>query len=167
MYTYHIYHVLYVYAPNCSSRCRVVLGSASQLDCPHPQCVAPVLHSQCISMCCNALQCVAICHRVLQCVAPVLHSRCVAECCRVLQCVAVCCSVWQIVAVRCSELQCVANFQALQDKTVGIQTAFHLCCSVLQRVAACCSVLQCVEVCCTLSAVMALRKSVKLTNTKL
>jgi len=31
MYTYHIYHVLYICTPNCFSRCRVVLGSASHI----------------------------------------------------------------------------------------------------------------------------------------
>ena len=35
---------------------------------------------------------------------------------------------------------------------------------MLQSIAVCCSVLMCVDVCCTLFAVMALRKSVKLTN---
>jgi len=41
----------------------------------------------------GALQCVAVCCRVLQCVAVL------AVCCRELQCVAGCCRVLQCVAV--------------------------------------------------------------------
>ena len=73
-------------------------------------------------MCCNMLQCVALCCSVKklpddeQVTYAVFCSVFFAVCCSVLQCVAVC-------------LQCVA-----------------VCCSVLQCVAVCCSVLQCVAV---------------------
>ena len=86
------------------------------------------------TVCCSALQCVAVCCSALQrvavlCIAVtrkwgVVVTRCVAVCCSVLQCVAVCCSVLQCLAVCCSVLQCVAA-----------------CCSVLQFVAVCCSAL--------------------------
>ena len=71
---------------------------------------------------CSVLQCVAVCHIMLQCVTV---------CCSVLQCVAVCYSVLQCVTVCCSVLQCVAA-----------------CYIVLQCVTVCCSVSQCNAVCC-------------------
>ena len=81
-------------------------------------------------MCCNVLQCVAVCCSALQCeshdialtvsahlsianVRVVCVLQCVAVCCSVLQCVAVCCSLLQCVAVRCSALQCESHDIAL------------------------------------------------------
>ena len=72
-------------------------------------------------MCCDVLQCVAVCCSVLHRVAAVY--KCVsfgtprehalevsvAVCISTLQCVAVCCSVLQCVAVCCSVLQCVGE----------------------------------------------------------
>ena len=58
-----------------------------------------VCMSECVTVRCSVLECVAVCCGVLQCVAVR---------CSVLQCVAVCCSVMQCVAVRCSVLQCAA-----------------------------------------------------------
>jgi len=73
---------------------------------------------QCIAVRCSVLQCVAVHCRVshlelkihgqcvevvscseLQCVTPRIHGQCVAVCCSALQCVAVCCSKLQCVAV--------------------------------------------------------------------
>ena len=93
-----------------------------------------------MSVCCCALQCVAVVCNVhtfmyvshadrgntafmnnyrgeLQCVAVLQR---VAVCCNVVQCVVVCCSVLQCAAVCCSVLQCVA-----------------VCCSLLQYVVEC------------------------------
>ena len=54
-------------------------------------------------VCCNVLQCVAVCCSVLQCVAETYEHagemRDTVVCCNVSQCVAVCCSVLQCVAV--------------------------------------------------------------------
>ena len=97
-----------------------------------------------VSVCCSAMQCVAVRGSLLQCVAvrcSVMQGVLVCSIPRkqrdcpfarefVLQGVAVRCSVVQCSAVWCSVLQCVA-----------------VCCSVLQCVAVCCSVLQCVAVC--------------------
>ena len=97
-------------------------------------------------MCCNVLQCVAVCYNGIEKEGTgdytarvwrrkrekgkfINHS--IEQIC-VLQCVVVRCSVMQCVVVRCSVLQCVV-----------------VCCSVLQCVAACCSVLQCAAVCCS------------------
>ena len=54
---------------------------------------------QYVAVCCNVLQRAAVCCSVLQFVAV---------CCCVLQCVVVCCSVLLCIAVDCSVLQCVA-----------------------------------------------------------
>ena len=67
-------------------------------------------------MCCSVLQlsvlqCVAVCGNVLQCVALHYdheHEASAVLAAFMLQYVAVCCSVWQCVAVCCSVLQCVA-----------------------------------------------------------
>ena len=62
-------------------------------------------------LCCNALQCVAVCCSVLQrrfCIHGCERStdlRVGGDAC-VLQCVAMCCSLLQCVAVCCSVLQC-------------------------------------------------------------
>ena len=75
----------------------------------------------------SALQCIAVCHRVLQCSAVCCSAlQWVAVHCSVLHCIAACCSALQRVAAHCSVLQCIA-----------------VCCSALQRVAVCCRVLQC------------------------
>jgi len=92
----------------------------------------PVPGSQCVAVCCSALQYDAMCCSVLQCVAV---------CCSVLQCVTACCSVLQCVAVCCSVLQRVAS--VLHHDVVCCFVLKHVAvrCSVLQRVTACCSVL--------------------------
>ena len=85
------------------------------------------------TMCCSALQRVAVC-------------------CSVLQCVAVCCSVLQSVANCC----CVLQMPQLVGKPV-LQVCYEnqwltwergKCCSVLQCVSACCSALLCVATHC-------------------
>ena len=102
-------------------------------------------------MCCNVLQCVAVCCRLASrqkwTVSISRHAvkrmscselQCVAVCCRELQCVAVCCSVLQCVAVCCRLVS--------RQKTyvVSIRYAVEkVCCSVVQCVAMGC-VLQCV-----------------------
>ena len=83
---------------------------------------------------CIFLQCVTVCHSVLQCTWLGLQGLCRSTynnsycfprppCCSVFQCVSVYYSVLQCVAVRFSAFQCIA-----------------VCCSVLQCVAVCCSV---------------------------
>jgi len=87
---------------------------------------------------CGALQCVAVCRRVLQCVAVSVGCNLFCCCCSALRCVAVhcrvlqyvkCCSTLQCVAVRCSALQCVANMSPLLY--VYKHTATH--CNTLQH----------------------------------
>jgi len=60
-------------------------------------------------LCCNVLQCVAVCWSVLQCVlglgfrysfpTSLLSQKYIAVCCNVSQCVVVCCGVLQCVVV--------------------------------------------------------------------
>jgi len=99
----------------------------------------PTSALQCFAVCCRVLHCVAACCSVSSMLSEARTTNaCVAANCNMLQRVAVCylryarpMRLLQCVAVRCSVLQCVA-----------------VCCSVLQCVAMCCSVLQCVAVCC-------------------
>jgi hypothetical protein len=104
----------------------------------------------------SALQCVAVCCRVLQCVAECVGLlQCVAVCWSVLQCVisgdsansrdcypprpecvAVCCIVLQCVAVCCSALPR-ATQQIIGTVTLAGESASQcvaVCCSVLQFV---------------------------------
>jgi len=84
-------------------------------------------------VCCNVLQCVAVCCRVFQ------SAERSAVCCNMLQCVASCCNALQCVVVCCSlrsVVQCVAH--VLQRVAV--------CCKMLQCVAASCRVVQCLQV---------------------
>ena len=74
--------------------------------------------TQCVAVCCSALQYAAFC-------------------CSVLQRVAAWCRVLQRVAVYCSELQSVNTIRA--DFT---RVRVDMCCIMLQCVALCCSVLQ-------------------------
>jgi len=87
-----------------------------------------VNHKSFIKVTCDrGLQCVAVCCNVLQCVA--VHCKCVVLCCSVLQphlglsvdftCVAICCSVLQVC---CTVLQSVAAVAA----TLGILCRFHM-----------------------------------------
>ena len=82
-------------------------------------------------MCCNVLQCVAVCvcGGLLGSVDDeVCVSKYVAVCCSVLQCVAVCCRVVQCVAV-CSSGSVVDCWVLLM--------AGWVCCSALQSVTVC------------------------------
>jgi len=96
--------------------------------------------SNCVAVCYNVLQCVAVCCSVLQMWGgsfarwPRL-SDCVAICC------SVCCSALDCVAVCCSVLQCVAH---VRRKLCETPTLIWVCHSALYFVAVLCSVLQCV-----------------------
>jgi len=106
-------------------------------------------HTHVTGVCCNVLQCVAVCYSVLQSWAfeeifAMGHtyvtgvcsrvSQSVAECCSVLQCVAVCCSVLQCVAMCCSVVQCVPRRKVgvPQHCAVPLYTSGHGC-SVSRR----------------------------------
>ena len=115
---------------------------------------------QCVTVYCSVLQCIAVCHRVLQRVLlqkdqhgvarmgeimkeivkeimreimkEIMKEEPVAVYYIVLQCVATCCSV----------LQCATTKRSMWCSSSG-RDERGVCCSVLQCVAVCCSVLQC------------------------
>jgi len=98
------------------------------------------------TMCCSALQYVAVCCSVLQCVEVYCSVlQCVAVCCSMLQCVAVCSSVLQCVAVCCSVSQCVAVCCSVVGAgvVVVLTLAEFACAWTYTHI----SVLQCVAVC--------------------
>jgi len=82
-------------------------------------------------VCCNVLQCVAVCYSELKYVAVLSGDRpralYVAVCCSVLQCVAVCCSVLQCVAVCCRVLQCVAVLSRDRPRALCIGHDSFIC----------------------------------------
>jgi len=96
------------------------------------QCIIPssLLSVECLfqqweqTVCCNVLQCVAVC----------------CMCCSVLQCVAMYHS--ELTSFRWMFVPTVGT--NIQRKDVSAQWYIAMCCSVLQCVAVCCSVLQCV-----------------------
>ena len=78
------------------------------------------------------LQCAALCCSVLQCGAVVVAQQfheprhfCV------LQCVAVCCSVLQCVAVRCSDVKCVACGNIMSLTTFCVVQCVAVCVAVM------------------------------------
>ena len=70
-------------------------------------------------------------------------------CCGALQCVAVRCSVLQCVALRCNVLQSIA-VTWMNQRHVSLLQSVAVCCSLLQSVAVCCGLLQFVVVYCSL-----------------
>jgi len=96
------------------------------------------LRIQVYLVCCSVPACVAVCPCVLQRVAVFC-----SVCCCALQCVAVSCSELQCVALCCIVLQCVAlcvvGFAMYCSMTLRVE----VCCSVLQCATVRCGVLQC------------------------
>jgi len=114
-----------------------------------PHCRALVSSHGHRCVCCNVVQCVAVC-------CSMLHV-CVAAWCRVLQCGNGFRVTLQHTATRCNTLQ--RSHTAPHCRAL-VSSHGHrcLCCSVVQCVAVCCSVLQCVAVCCSVLQCVAVIK---------
>jgi len=135
----------------------VALTPTAQTTPPWHLCILPrftaiiLLWVYVSPVCCNVLQCVALCCRDIHtCKSsewwhPMWPS---TMCCSVLQCVVVCCDVLQCVGLWCMNTYI---------HPAGTSTT---CCSVLQYVAVWHSVAQCVTVCCSALQCVALHCSV-------
>jgi len=119
----------------CVAVCCNVLQQLEHLTRAPPSTSPAITRSKCVAVRHSALQCVAECCSNQSTFHIIARSNCIAVCCSALQCVAVCCSALQCVAVRCSVLQCVSVvLQQLEHLTRHCQV--EMCCSVLQCLAA-------------------------------